>query len=502
MKKTGVVLSCILGFTLTFGGCIAKAQTDVKSYESIFEGDKVIEINIDIEDEDWQDMMDNAVDEKYHTADVTVDGNKVSEVGVRTKGNMTLNSVSRSESDRYSLRVKMDKYVEGQTLLGLDEFVLNNNYADPTYMREYLSYEVLSNMGIITPKCVYANVYVNGELLGLYLCVEAMDDTLIEQSFENTEGNLYKADNNSALTYSENEQYNTYDLKMGDDAELDNLKAFIKDLNSIDTGEKGNIEDILDVDSALKYIAFNYVFANYDSYSGNRGNNYYLYEDNGHFTIIPWDFNMSFGGFMKDNGSNIDSPVSGSIEDFPLVEKLLSVSEYKEQYYKYVKEYVDWLENDFENRVTEIAELIRDYVEADPTKFYTVEQFESSVTYNEDETNDNSIAGEMVEIGENEKRNGGGIIEDKDVRPDMTEGMIHPEMESGQPTFDMNGSDRAKLPVRGNEGKSDEGDTTNENKPQFKGGHGNGGGIGQNSNTGSIINFVRSRVENIKAVLV
>ena len=127
MKKVGVILCAMMAFTLSFGGCIAKAQTDSIVYESIFERDKVIDINIDIEDEDWQDMMDNAVDEKYHTADVTVDGNKVSEVGVRTKGNMTLNSVSRSESDRYSLRVKMDKYVEGQTLLGLDEFVLNNN---------------------------------------------------------------------------------------------------------------------------------------------------------------------------------------------------------------------------------------------------------------------------------------------------------------------------------------------------------------------------------------
>ena len=52
-------------------------------------------------------------------------------------------------------------------------------------------------------------------------------------------------------------------------------------------GEKGDIESVLNVDSALKYIAANTVLGNYDSYNGNMAQNYYLYGQDGNFTVIP-----------------------------------------------------------------------------------------------------------------------------------------------------------------------------------------------------------------------
>ncbi|PKM79062.1 MAG: hypothetical protein CVU88_07740, partial [Firmicutes bacterium HGW-Firmicutes-13] len=58
----------------------------------------------------------------------------------------------------------------------------------------------------------------------------------------------------------------------------------------------GDIEKYLDVDAALRYIAVSTALANFDSYQGSLGHNYYLYEQNGVFTILPWDLNMSFGG--------------------------------------------------------------------------------------------------------------------------------------------------------------------------------------------------------------
>lgn len=380
MKKimSGILSIVMLLSLLSMAGCAEEKE----GYKKIFEKDKVIDINIEIDESDLNDIYNYAENEEYHSADITVDGVKVENAGIRTKGNMTLKSVSNSDSNRYSYRIKFDKYVKGNSLLGLDELCLNNGYSDPSYMREYLHYEILRELGMNVPETVFCNLYINGEKAGLYLAVEGLDDTFLEDEFgENyKEGNFYKMDEGATLEYKENEDYSYADLKSGDDTELEEFKNFIKKLNNVKTGEKGDIESFLNVDSALKYIASNTVLCNYDSYSGNMHHNYYLYEnENGVFTVVPWDFNMSFGGFNgKSSEVGIDTPyTSGSLETLPLMNKLLSVPEYKEKYYGYIKEIMGMLEN-FESRVSELKSVIGPYVENDPTAFYSAEEFEKA----------------------------------------------------------------------------------------------------------------------------
>jgi len=63
----------------------------------------------------------------------------------------------------------------------------------------------------------------------------------------------------------------------------------------------------------LRYFAVNTALVNLDSYQGNMKHNYYLYGEDGVFSIIPWDYNMAFGGFgvggggMGDNNLNQDN---------------------------------------------------------------------------------------------------------------------------------------------------------------------------------------------------
>lgn len=418
-KFFSVILSAALALTAMPGRAAkanepadGSAESGGKTYEDFFVKDNIIDINIEIRDEDLLDMYDYAVNEEYHSADITIDGVKVENAGIRTKGNMTLTSVASSDSDRYSFRIKFNKYVKGQTFLGLDELCLNNCYSDATYMREYLHYELLEELGMNVPMRSYCNVYINGELFGFYLAVEGLDDTFLEREFgkDYENGNLYKMDMGSTLEYREDETYTYADHKLGADTDLAEFKSFVKKLNSITDGEKGDTESFLNVESALKYIASNTVLCNYDSYNGNNHHNFYLYEDEqGVFTVIPWDFNMSFGGF---NGSNstvgIDTPIiSGSLETLPLIGKLLSIDDYKEQYYGYIKELMSMLE-DFEKRVTELKELIRPYVENDPTAFYTAEEFEISTTLQADEANKDSSSTEDDSFGRDSAQPFGG----------------------------------------------------------------------------------------------
>ncbi len=388
----------------------SEALSDDITYEDIFVKDNVIDINIEIRDADLQDMYDYAINEEYHSADITIDGVKIENAGIRTKGNMTLSSVANSDSDRYSFRIKFDKYVKNQTYLGLDELCLNNCYSDASYMREYLHYEILEQLGMNVPKRSYCNIYINGELFGFYLAVEGLDDTFLEREFgENYEdGNFYKMDMGSTLEYKEDENYTYVDHKVGDDKELNEFKSFIKKLNEITDGEKGDTESFLDVESALKYIASNTVLCNYDSYNGNNHHNFYLYQNEaGVFTVVPWDFNMSFGGFNGNNSTvGIDTPfISGSLETLPLIGKLLSIEEYKEQYYGYIKEIVALLEN-FEERVSELKELIQPYIENDPTSFYSLEDFDKATTLQETDTEEGNNT--TVSSAQNERKNNRG----------------------------------------------------------------------------------------------
>ncbi len=384
MKKYIAVITCI-AVILTGIGIISFAEKNVgeKSYSDIFEKDKVIDVNINIDEADLADMRAYPKNEEYHTANITVDGIVIENAGIRTKGNMTLSSIANSDSDRYSYRVKFNKYVKGQKLLGLNEMVLNSCYCDPSYMREYLHYEYLNKLGVNTPKTVFCNLYINGELVGLYLGIEALDSSFVERVFGDKDetGNLYKMEQGANLKYKENEDYTYAELKTGSDNEQTGLKEFIKALNNMPEGETGDIEKYLDVDSALKYIASNTVLCNYDSYNGNNSHNYYLYENNdGIFTVVPWDFNMSFGGMGDGLTVGIDTPVSGgSVDNLPMIKNLIAVPEYKERYYGYIKELMDMLK-DFESRVNEIKKIINPYAENDPTGFYGYEEFEKSTT--------------------------------------------------------------------------------------------------------------------------
>lgn len=411
------------------------------SYENIvFNKNKVTTVDIEIAEEDWADMLENAADEELKQADITVNGKKIENVAIRTKGNLTLRSVINSDSDRYSLKIDFDYYDDTQSLFGLKKLNLNNNYSDSTLMREYISYELMEQMGLPTPAHSYMYVTVNGEERGLFLGVEAVDETFLANNYGSNNGFLFKPDGiGSDLKYiSEDIQdYTGIGLKTNED-NIEQSK-FVEMLDAINNG--GDIEKYLDVDEMLRYFAVNTALVNLDSYQGNMKHNYYLYEQNGKFSIIPWDYNMSFGGFgaggggmgmgredrqkpvdasnsgspMENNGQtdqkgvdrqqqngqfnmdmsmsgnlmaesainfSVTTPVSGTtLEERPLLNALLTNEKYRAQYEGYLEELTtNYLTEDYVQSMTKkLAVLLTTYVEADPTKFSTTEQFLEAV---------------------------------------------------------------------------------------------------------------------------
>ncbi|MGE6516888.1 CotH kinase family protein [Lysinibacillus sphaericus] len=329
MIKNRVVYSCMAILLALFIVMLAilpnigiKTKSNEFSYETlVFNKNKVTTVDIEIAEEDWEDMLENAEEEEFKQANITVNGKRVENVAIRTKGNISLSSVVNSDSDRYSLKIDFDYYDHTKSLFGLKKMNLNNNYSDSTLMREYISYELMEKMGLPTPAHSYMYITVNGEERGLYLGVEAVDETFLANNYGSNSGFLFKPDGvGSDLQYiSDNiSDYKGINLKTNEgNSDKSKLVEMLDAINN-----DGDIEKYIDVDEMLRYFAVNTAIVNLDSYQGRLKHNYYLYEDKGVFSIIPWDYNMSFGGLGGDiktaGGVKISNESIDSSETFEM----------------------------------------------------------------------------------------------------------------------------------------------------------------------------------------
>ncbi len=351
----------------------SEADSDIEE-NILFRDDEVGEVKIYLDEEDYADMLANPLEEEWKQGDIVINGVEFNDIAVRTKGNSSLMDVADNEdSDRYSLKVDFDKYVDGQYVDGIERINLNNNLYDPSYLRDYLSYYIADEIGLATPDVTFVNVYINDELIGLFPCIEQVDEQFIEKNFTYTEGDLYQPEEESYAWIDDNfESYPGFELETDEDTQdTDMLVAMLNELNSGD-----DYESVLDVDSVLKYAALVTTTVSMDSYIGKYQHNYYLYQNDDVYTMIPWDYNMGFGTFgNKDATYSISDIVNDSSN--VLTYQLLQVDEYRERYYQYVEDIITgpMAYDNISAVIEEVSDLINPYVENDPTSFYGYEAF-------------------------------------------------------------------------------------------------------------------------------
>lgn len=448
-------------FAFLVFGVASGEDAEAKEYpylDNLFAEGVVNEINIEISEEDWADLVENPLEETYYAVDVTINGENLSNVALRTKGNNTLTSVASSDSDRYSFKIDFDYFNDGENYYGLKKLNLNNNYGDASYMREYISYRIMGEMGIPVPATSYTHITINGEEWGLYLAVEPIDEVFLERTFGDSTGDLYKPDGTGAdLVYRGDDMSEYPGLVLKTNEETSDGSAILDLMKALESGE--GLEDVLDVDEVLRYLAANVALANYDSYLGNTTHNYYLYEQDGRFTIVPWDYNYSFGGFGggevdiyeptnqsmgmgggrhpdMENGEtqtaegenaaeeqaaqmpesmNAERPENmemqmpegmerpegmGGSNEKPLVDTLLSQDALLAQYESYLAEIAEtyFTEAYMSQIVSETAEMIAPYVEKDATAFFTYDEFLEASSA--DATDPNSLVYFAVSMAE------------------------------------------------------------------------------------------------------
>ena len=385
---------------------------------------------IDIIMEDWEGFLETCENEEYVLCTAVIDGTTCQDIAIRAKGNTSLSSVKEYGNNRYSFKIEFDHYQTGGNYQGLDKLSLNNIIQDNTYMKDYLAYRMMAIFGADAPLCSYAWLTVNGEDWGLYLAVEGVEESFLDRTYGGPQGDLYKPDSSDlgggrgqmpdGQTRPGGEQGNPAQPAEGenalqgkgggmgsDDVKLlytddafssysnlfDNAKTDVTDqdktrlIASIKQLNEGtDIESVVDVDEVMRYFVVHNFVCNFDSYTGSMIHNYYLYEENGVLSMIPWDYNLAFGSFMGAGDAAalvnypIDDPVSGgSAEDRPMLAWIFASETYTDQYHQYFQDFLNlcftsgWFEAEFDRA----AALIAPYVEKDPTSFCTYEDFQS-----------------------------------------------------------------------------------------------------------------------------
>lgn len=392
-------------------GCSNQGIVDETKYGTLFDAQHVSELSITISREDWNTMVGVPIEKKYVPCDIEWDGETCSNAGIRLKGNTSLIGVADYNSFRYSYKIEMDHYDQNAALAGLDKLILNNIYEDPSYMAEYLAYRCYEHLGIPTPYFSFVNISINGQPWGLYLAIEAIEDSYIDRN-NIPSVQIYKPENSiidqihpqqgaddpdggADLRYRDNvvESYPNIFENAVFKPSVEDEQRVITALQHLEAGQE--LEGYIDVDECLKYFAALTFTNNPDCYYSPAVCNYYLCENGGVLSVLPWDLNRSFINYTEDDvtyyvNTPVDDPwdcvlgvTIGQISnasDRPLFQKLIEIPEYRQRYYDDLNELCDWvLDGGFLAEMKEIREQITPCVKSDPTRFYTYDSYEYAV---------------------------------------------------------------------------------------------------------------------------
>jgi spore coat protein H len=347
-------------------------------YDMVYPQDKVNRMDIVIDEDDWQTMLDD-LDDLYGSSSggpgmggpgqfseetpvtvecsVFMDDIEWYHVGIRFKGNSSLQSTYNNNLGKYPLRLDFDTYsdlypsLNGQTFYGFEEISLSNNYDDPSLLREKVASDIFRDFGVPAPQTAFYRIYVDhgdgATYFGLYTMVEVVFDQMIQTQFSDGSGNCYKPDGDAASFESGSYDTDELEKKTNEDfADWSDVESLYNNLHdgsrtSNPDSWKENLESVFNVDGFLKYLAVNTVIQNWDTY-GRMTHNYYLYNDptTNQLNWIPWDNNEAFQeGKM---GGSLDLSLSSSVvsDDWPLIRYLIDNEDYQNTYHQYLEEVV------------------------------------------------------------------------------------------------------------------------------------------------------------------
>lgn len=285
----------------------------------------------------------------WFSATVLHDGREWDHVGLRYRGNGTIEDLKDAGSSKYPLRLNFDKWeddfpeLKNQRFYGFKKLNLLSSAKDESMVRSVLAGELYHSAGVKAPRASFVRLYLDdGEgavYQGVYTLMEDLEDPATQEAqLGGGDGALYEpTEEGGALLSSSTSQLEA----KNEEANFTDAESF---LLGLEDGDLSALAGAFDVDGFLRLLALNRTMGDHQSY-GCKGQNYFLYasaEEDGRLTMVPWDWDRHF----TDNVGRCGDGVEGEAEfladaqdsNWPLIELLLSDPAYNEAYLEHLRD--------------------------------------------------------------------------------------------------------------------------------------------------------------------
>ena len=344
----------------------------------------------------WDDSLDiyyaNGLGERLVADSILIDGIADQNVGIKYKGNSSYNI----NNTKNPMNIKLDYDNNGQSIDGYNVMKLSNGFRDPSFVREVLTYEMAREY-MPSPKATYAKVTVNGTLIGMYTCVQSIDDDFTNENFYERKGPFFKVENTGISVpgcmgqlgilehYPDTNCYQrAYEMESTNDWTA--LGNFLDTLNNHFT----EVENVMDIDSTLWMMAFENLTVSLDGPINSIPHNFYLFKDNnGRFSTLLWDMNMAFGTFTNGLPTPVITADLQELDIFhnstdasnKLITQVFSSDRYKRMYVAHMRTILNeqFANNNYSTRASALQQIIDTDVNTDPNTFYTYTEFTSNI---------------------------------------------------------------------------------------------------------------------------
>ena len=306
---------CCAGAAALFVGLGAAAPDRAKggkaaASEDLFSGTNVVRIQIEISRSGLA-LLRNAGwgnGQERPTAKVTVrEGGVIyTNVALHLKGAA---GSFRALDDNPCFTLNFEKFAAGQAFHGLHKISLNNSVQDRSYLSEKICRELFEAAGVPVARAGHAKVEVNGRDLGLRVLTEGFNKQFLKRYFANTAGNLYDGGFVQDVTSS-------LAVNSGDHPEdHSGQRALVAATRESDpTKRMARLEQVLDMDCFLSYVAMDVIQCDWDGYAMNR-NNWRIFHDleAGKMVFFPHGLDQMFGVERTSPECPILPPMQGLV---------------------------------------------------------------------------------------------------------------------------------------------------------------------------------------------
>ena len=332
-------------------------------------------------------------DFNWTAAEFELGGVSFTNVAARVKGNGTY--LSSLYGDKCPWKVDLNKFIKGQHLAGTDELTFNNLLNDYSCLSDALSYEFFREAGVPAPRTAYAYVSVSvaekwdHKPLGLYVMVEAVGARFAAERFGSARTPIFKPVTYELFKHLGDDwsaYATTYDLKTkATEAQQRRLIEFARLVTyASDTEFARQWGEFLDLDAFACFLACEVLLSNYDSFLSN-GQNFYLYLDprSNKFGFIPWDLDLSWGGFFllgstkERERASIWHPWVGHHR---LLERAMAVPEFRRLYRRQLEDLLArlFVPSRLHQRIEALAPVVRGPIAAESD--FRLGKFERAVS--------------------------------------------------------------------------------------------------------------------------